>query len=123
MRPAGQLRRIAAGAALWGIATAVCNVLVFRTPLRVGVSLLQVHVGIGVRGVCLVPPSWVSAYGIMFSPYGDLFFLSSLLIRGPVGLYLIVRRDTRVRELAGALIFMCASFFAFNTCCWAWTGW
>lgn len=70
----------------------------------------------------LVPPSWDSVYGITFSPYRGLFFLSPFLQLAPADLYLMIRRGGRTRELAIVLLLMGASLVAFNACYWAWTG-
>jgi hypothetical protein len=115
------LLRVAAGAALWVVATAAYNLLAFGTPLPVGYRYSVF--GIPPKGVFgLIPPSWESVYGITFSSARGLFFLAPFLLLAPAGLYTMIRRGGRTRELAMVILAICAVFFVYNASYWVWTG-
>jgi hypothetical protein len=116
------LLRIAGGAAPWFIATALYNLAAFRTPVPVGYRYSAFSRGFesGLFGFGL--PSWASTYGITFSPHRGLFFLSPFLLLAPAGLYAMVRREPRTRELALVLLVITVAFFVYNASYWVWTG-
>jgi hypothetical protein len=120
LRSPRQLWRVVAGATPWILATTAYNLAAFGTPVPVGYrySIFGIPAG-SLFG--LVPPSWDSVFGITFSPYRGLFFVSPFLLGAPIGLFLMMRRD-RTRQLAVMLTFIILAFFVYNACYWVWDG-
>jgi hypothetical protein len=128
LRPRRDLLRIAGGAAPWFIATALYNMAAFGTPLPAGYRYTAfsspsefglfgfgAHAGFGA-------PSWESLYGITFSPYRGVFLLSPFLLLAPAGLYAMLRRDPRRRELSLTIVAISLALLLYNACYWAWSG-
>lgn len=112
----------AIGAAVpWGLLAAAYNVAAFRTPLPVGYSytvhFADVH-SQGFMGFTL--PSWTALYGITFSPYRGLFFLSPFLLLAGYGFFLMWNAGQR--WLAALLASMCAILLLYNASFVMWSG-
>ena len=128
LRPRRDLWRIAGGAAPWFIATALYNIAAFGTPLPAGYRYTaftyQSEFGLFGFGAPtgFGAPSWASLYGITFSPYRGVFLLSPFLLLAPAGLYAMLRRDPRIRELSLTIIAVSVTLLLFNACYWAWNG-
>jgi hypothetical protein len=118
LRPRRDLLRIAAGVAPWCIATAIYNMAAFDTPIPVGYrySAFAGAFSTGVFGFNF--PSWATIYEITFSPYRGLFLLSPFLLLAPVGIWLMMHRDTRTRNLALVVSVLVVAFFVYNASYW-----
>jgi hypothetical protein len=128
LRPRRDLLRIAGGAAPWFIATALYNMAAFGTPLPAGYRYTAFSspsefglFGFGARAG-FGAPSWESLYGITFSPYRGVFLLSPFLLLAPAGLYAMLRRDPRTRELSLTIVAISLALLLYNACYWAWSG-
>jgi hypothetical protein len=116
------LHRVVWGALPLLLLFAAYNWTIFGTPLPVGyryhVEYQQVHQQ-GFMGI--TGPTWEALYGITFSPYRGLFFLSPVLLLAFPGLVLLWRKpgERRTAVLLGAVI---AGFFLYVASYLYWSG-
>lgn len=120
-RDAATILRIAVAALPWGLLAATYNIAAFGTPLPVGyahtVHFGDVH-GQGFMG--LTGPTWATLYGITFSPYRGLFFLSPFLLLAGYGLHLMWKAGQRpLVVLFGGI---CAGLLLYNASYVMWWG-
>jgi hypothetical protein len=113
---------IALGGSVPALFAAMYNLLVFGSPLSLGYAystLWQSTHQVGFFSVSVPTPD--ALWGITFSPYRGLFFLSPFLLFALPGLYLWAREGKYRREFW--LVLWClVSFFAFNSGSAMWAG-
>jgi 4-amino-4-deoxy-L-arabinose transferase-like glycosyltransferase len=113
--------RVSAAALPWGLLAAAYNLAAFRTPLPAGYAH-TVHFGdVHEQGVMgLTTPSLTTLYGITFSPYRGLFFLSPFLLLAFIGLWRMWKENQRpLAVLVGSI---CATLVLYNASYVMWTG-
>jgi hypothetical protein len=101
---------------------AAYNLAIFGTPLPVGYeysTLWQAEHQTGFFS--LSTPTLEAFWGITFSPYRGLFFVSPLLLLGVIGLVLLAR-NPKYRYEALLCGWCVASFLAFNSASAMWSG-
>jgi hypothetical protein len=90
------LPRVVAAAVPWGLLMAGYNLIAFGTPLPAGYSYTVNYADVHAQGFLgLTLPSLHALYGITFSPYRGLFFLSPFLLLALPGLLLMWRSGER----------------------------
>lgn len=100
----------------------VYDQLIFGTPLPVGYNYSTLweaehHTGF----FSLSVPTWAAFWGISFSPYRGLFYVSPVLLLGAVGLVAMALRP-RFRFEALLCAWCVTSFVLFNSSSVMWTG-
>jgi hypothetical protein len=115
------LARVIAAAIPWGLLLAGYNLAAFGTPLPVGYAYTVHFSDVHIQGFMgLTMPRWDRLYGITFSPYRGLFFLSPFLMLAGYGFYLMwrVHQHALVLLLAGITV----SLLLYNASYVMWTG-
>jgi hypothetical protein len=101
---------------------AIHDLLIFGTPLPVGYAhsaLWQTEHSTGFLSLSV--PTWDAFWGVTFSPFRGLFYMSPFLLLGVVGLLLMARRPG-LRPEALLCGWAVASFLTFNSASVMWFG-
>lgn len=112
---------VVAAALPWVLLSAAYNMAAFGSALPVGyahtTNFTEVH-SQGFMG--LTAPTWATLYGITFSPYRGLFFLSPFLLLAGYGFWLMWK--ARLRSVVVLLAVMCVSLLLYNASYVMWSG-
>lgn len=113
--------RVVAATIPWVLLSAAYNMAAFESPLPVGyahtTNFTEVH-SQGFMG--LTAPTWATLYGITFSPYRGLFFLSPFLLLAGYGFWLMWK--AHLRSVVVLLAAMCVSLLLYNASYVMWSG-
>jgi hypothetical protein len=103
--------------------TALYNLSCFDTPLPVGYFYSELYTDLHYTGFLSLsfPPSWQAVYGLTFSPFRGLFYLSPFLLLAVPGFWLMARDRSHRLEFWLSL-WIVLSFFWFNSSSAMWWG-
>ena len=121
--PRRGLYRVALGTLPPLLVSALYNLAAFGTPLPAGYRYHVVNAGAHAAGYMgMSTPSWSALYGITFSPYRGLFFLSPVLLLALPGLRRMTRGDDRERWLAALIAGLTVTCVLYNSAYVFWYG-
>lgn len=117
-----QVWKMVAAALPFGLAMAAYNLATFKTPLPVGYLYSPNYTDLHYEGfLSLTYPKPHALWGITFSPYRGLFFVSPFLLLGFLGLwYLWRRRENRAEWWV--LTYSVVVFILYNSASVMWQG-
>jgi len=121
--PRRDLWRVALGAVPPGLVSALYNLAAFDTPMPAGYAYHVVNAGAHSRGYMGMGwPTWEALWGVTFSPYRGLFFLSPILLLAIPGLVRMRRGDGPTRRLAALVAAVVGIVILYNSAYVFWYG-
>lgn len=117
------LYRVVLGAIPLGLIFAAYNYATFETPMPVGYEYSTNWQDVHQTGfMSLTSPTVDRLYGVTFSPFRGIFFLSPFLLLAFPGLYFMWREKPEQRSTTIVLLLVVAGFFTYNASSVMWHG-